>query len=534
MKETTMLRIATGTLFTLLLTSLAPPANAQGLTHYTDVDAGVWYEEAADALLGLGALDSAEARLRPNDIATRAELIKLLVRVYGLSLDNPETPSFDDVPKSAWYYPYVETAAIQGWVRGDRDCYKDSRPCTARPPDSVNRAEAAALLVRAYALPHTGSAPQFPDVHEREWYFDPIQAAADHCILQGDDATGRVRPATLMNRAEMIVMFHRASQHLDYSNDCGPAEETPFISDVRVESNTKVRVTFSEDLNEATAEDRDNYTVISVTDSAKAIVSDAHLVSDRTVELTLTNALRADRYRVSAINLRSKAGVTFSSDHVFTIDEDPTAEIMSLTVTADNRITLAFNADIDAVRAEEVFRYQLASQTGSVAIDRVVSLNDREVELRLKEDLRSQASYTLTVTGLRTEAGVIFSDASTFLHNDSGVSFTATLTGAQEVPAVTTTMTGTGTFTLLEDGLRYDITLKGTGSTITAAHFHLAQTGVSGDVVEPIVFIGNRATGTWTGLTAAERDALLRERIYVNVHTAANPNGEIRGQIKPQ
>ena len=47
-------------------------------THYTDVPAGAYYEDAAAALLLSGALDASENRLRPGDPATRAEVAKLL------------------------------------------------------------------------------------------------------------------------------------------------------------------------------------------------------------------------------------------------------------------------------------------------------------------------------------------------------------------------------------------------------------------------------------------------------------------------
>src|SRR5687768_613203 len=92
----------------MLLATVAGVSAAE--THYTDVDAGAWYEAAAAALLESGALDRNESRLRPNDLATRAEVLKLLVEVYDADMVNPATPSFSDVPRTAWYYTYVETA----------------------------------------------------------------------------------------------------------------------------------------------------------------------------------------------------------------------------------------------------------------------------------------------------------------------------------------------------------------------------------------------------------------------------------------
>ncbi len=102
------------------------------------------------------------------------------------------------------------------------------------------------------------------------------------------------------------------------------------------------------------------------------------------------------------------------------------------------------------------------------------------------------------------------------------------------MPANGSAATGTGSFTLTPSGLQYDITLRNiSGAVISMAHFHHGDVGVSGPVLEPISFNAAtlRATGTWTDLTAEERDLLLAGDVYVNVHTNAYPNGEIRGQV---
>ena len=78
------------------------------------------------------------------------------------------------------------------------------------------------------------------------------------------------------------------------------------------------------------------------------------------------------------------------------------------------------------------------------------------------------------------------------------------------------------------------------GLDISAAHFHNAPIGANGGVVRDLGadFSGNTASGIWTSMDAQPlTDALLKEllsgNLYVNVHTAANPGGEIRGQVVP-
>ena len=113
-----------------------------------------------------------------------------------------------------------------------------------------------------------------------------------------------------------------------------------------------------------------------------------------------------------------------------------------------------------------------------------------------------------------------------------GVHFTANLDGNQENPPLTVAATGTGAFTLTEEALIYKITVSGLTGAPTAAHIHTAAIGVNGPVTITILpnFVGNTATGTVV-LTAAQRRDLISGNMYVNVHTAANPGGEIRGQI---
>lgn len=111
----------------------------------------------------------------------------------------------------------------------------------------------------------------------------------------------------------------------------------------------------------------------------------------------------------------------------------------------------------------------------------------------------------------------------------AGTMFTATLTGAQEVPGVTTTSTGSGTFTLSADktSLAYDVT---TTATPMAAHIHTGAAGESGGVLFTAATPGAHMTGTFT-LTATQVTDLENGNYYFNVHTAANAGGEIRGQI---
>ena len=104
----------------------------------------------------------------------------------------------------------------------------------------------------------------------------------------------------------------------------------------------------------------------------------------------------------------------------------------------------------------------------------------------------------------------------------------------------TTQASGTGSFVLnaAKTELAFEITVNGLSGPITAAHFHNAAAGVDGLVVRTITSsFSNTASGIWKStdgsesLTLALVTELEAGRIYVNIHTAANPDGEIRGQV---
>ena len=114
------------------------------------------------------------------------------------------------------------------------------------------------------------------------------------------------------------------------------------------------------------------------------------------------------------------------------------------------------------------------------------------------------------------------------------VSMKNQLTGAQEVPAVTTGGTGTidTTFDKSTNVLTWTITYAGLSGPVTAGHFHgPAAAGANAGVAVP--FTGDLSSpirGKAT-LTAAQVADLTAGRWYANLHTAKNPGGEIRGQL---
>jgi hypothetical protein len=110
----------------------------------------------------------------------------------------------------------------------------------------------------------------------------------------------------------------------------------------------------------------------------------------------------------------------------------------------------------------------------------------------------------------------------------------ATLNGTSEVPA--NTSAGTGTADIDYDAatkkLTWKLTYSGLSGPATAAHFHgPADPGKNGGVALAIPnATSSPAEGSAT-LTDAQAADLMAGKYYVNIHTAANPGGEIRGQV---
>ncbi len=109
-----------------------------------------------------------------------------------------------------------------------------------------------------------------------------------------------------------------------------------------------------------------------------------------------------------------------------------------------------------------------------------------------------------------------------------------TLSGAQEIPPVTTPASGTGTFTVGADkSVSGSVTIA--GMSVTVAHIHEAAAGTTGSIIIPLSKISDNVWAVPAGakLTDAQYESYKAGNLYCNVHSAAYKSGEIRGQIKP-
>lgn len=107
------------------------------------------------------------------------------------------------------------------------------------------------------------------------------------------------------------------------------------------------------------------------------------------------------------------------------------------------------------------------------------------------------------------------------------------LSGDQEVPPVATAAKGSGTITVKDD-MSVAGSVTTTGMDGIMAHIHQGAAGKNGP---PIVTM-SKSGNTWmvpegSRLTGEQYRAFKAGELYVNIHSAANKGGELRGQIKP-
>jgi hypothetical protein len=106
------------------------------------------------------------------------------------------------------------------------------------------------------------------------------------------------------------------------------------------------------------------------------------------------------------------------------------------------------------------------------------------------------------------------------------------LTGAEEVPPVSTSATGSGSIRVAEDGsVSGSVTTTGVAGTM--AHIHQGAAGANGPVIVPLTKNGDTySVPAGAKLNSAQMDALKSGNLYVNVHSAEHKGGEIRAQLK--
>lgn len=132
-----------------------------------------------------------------------------------------------------------------------------------------------------------------------------------------------------------------------------------------------------------------------------------------------------------------------------------------------------------------------------------------------------------------TEANTTMSEDNTATSEDGTVSVTTTLVGEQEVPPVASTATGTANITLETTSGALSGQITHNVADATVAHVHTGAVGVSGGPIVSLTRSSDTVFDVPEGavLTTEQISEFVAGDLYVNVHSAEHPAGEIRGQL---
>lgn len=119
----------------------------QTTTVFTDIASNSWYAPYVAYATSHGIVSDQNSSFRPNDPITRAEIAKIIIGIFGATIEDTKT-SFSDVDDSSDLAKYIETTKSLGLLSGQM---KDGKRIF-RPNDSITRAEIAKAIVKAFWL----------------------------------------------------------------------------------------------------------------------------------------------------------------------------------------------------------------------------------------------------------------------------------------------------------------------------------------------------------------------------------------------
>ena len=172
-------------------------------TTFTDVPAGVYYEEAVGWAVEKGITKgTSERTFTPDGVCTRAQAVTFLWRAAGSPAAKASSLPFADVKAGSYYDDAVRWAVENGVTIG-------TSATTFSPNATCSRAQIVTFLWRAQKSPAAGSANPFDDVADSAYYADAVQWAVQKDITKGTGATAFSPDANCI-RAQIVTFLYRS------------------------------------------------------------------------------------------------------------------------------------------------------------------------------------------------------------------------------------------------------------------------------------------------------------------------------------
>jgi len=143
--------------------------------------------------------------------------------------------------------------------------------------------------------------------------------------------------------------------------------------------------------------------------------------------------------------------------------------------------------------------------------------------------------HTVVRTALVASLAVIVAGCGQMRPSQKMDIYEATLSGAAEVPPVNTQARGAAEvqFNANTNLLTWKVTYSGLSGSATAGHIHgPASAGQNAGVAVPFTNVNANPIVGQATISPQQYGDLAAGLWYVNIHTAANPGGEIRGQLR--
>lgn len=443
----------------MIIASFFAVSVAQAAT-FSDVQPSDWFSPYVEQLAADGILNTSTGTYRPADLVNRAEMAKLAVEAFKLTLENPDTPTFKDVPKGSWFYQYVETAAKNGIVGG----YKDQTGTLTGyfgPGDSLTREQAMKILVLAAPLTtNTKGGPHFSDVPASAWSYEYVETGYNWSVVDGY-ADGTFNPTKNINRAEIAKMVVNAMNPVVREGSAGYE-----ISSVTALNATTVEVCYSVEVDATAAADKANYSIKDSSNSVLAVDSATVSADGMCVELATGTQQAATVYTLLITGVKSIADEELVTNSISFNGYSVNANGGDLTVSTDDSTPKGITLP-GAVSGVPVFSFNVAAGSNDVTITSIelhrggtgvdasvanVAIFDEANRVSKAKTFNSStdtATVSLLSGGLVVKAGatkkltVVATVGSTITPNVAGSEFSIEVAKAGAIASNAKTITGT-------------------------------------------------------------------------------------------
>ena len=218
----------------LLFFSLGNTLAEENTNKFLDVEVNHWANQAITQMAEKNIITGySDSTFKPNNTVSRAEFAKMMVAALNLPTKKPETPTFKDVGKDHWLYPYAESAKyyLTGFRSPDGDYFK--------PSLQAAREDMAVALVKALGYTDESVDESILDKFSDSSAVSPnlrkyIAIAAKHNIMEGSSQEDSLqlifKPQLPLTRAEAAVLLYKVmkEEKITYENETQQTEKVTY------------------------------------------------------------------------------------------------------------------------------------------------------------------------------------------------------------------------------------------------------------------------------------------------------------------